>query len=356
MVINDVLSEPRLNEIFQENNGNLVKNNKLVNSVITNNFCFVISSTNTYQILPDRMLDYFTIQNIVDCTTLHQEEELTRTLKKIINNTSRFRNLISLLQEATNMSEYDFYTEIESSILQEINGMKVIYLLKLNWSNSRIQISEGKIISLNLSSCKIKILLENFKEFFELQRLNLDNNLLPSLPESIGSLKKLRELSLCDNQLSSLPESIGSLQNLQDLYLYDNQLSSLPESIGSLKKLRELSLCDNQLSSLPESIGSLKKLRELYLWNNQLSSLPESITSLKKLRELHLWKNQLSSLPESIGSLKKLRELDLENNQLSSLPESIGSLHNLRELRLDRKLLSSLSKSMKATMKKLRKN
>ena len=371
-ILENVLSEAKLEENLNSvvNNGNSTTHKELVTSIITNNVGFVIRSSTNYQILPDRMLDYFIVKNILDCIMLKKQEELKQILKIVISNTRKFANLVSLLHETMKkLPKCDFYSKVELKPVEKINGMNVIQQLGLKWNDQNVQTIDGKIISLNLSWARIKFLPKNFGELSELQELDLSGNKFSSLPGSIGSLKNLRELRLYNTQLSSLPESLSSLKNLRELYLLCNKLSSLPESIGSLKKLqglylkenqlsslpeslssfqelRVLSLADNALSSLPESLDSLQELRVLDLDYNALSSLPENISLLHNLRELYLSGNKLPSLPESIGFLQELKSLSLNNNQLFSLPKSISSLKNLRELHLDNNQLSSLPESI----------
>ena len=336
-----------------------VKNNKhksLMKSIVKNNAGFVITSTNDYQIFPNRMRDFFITKSITSFLNNKNKSKLRFILNEIVNNTFRFRNLIALLPEIyfrlSNQNANEYNKQIRE-ITENIDGYKVLKELGLSWDSLEVQSENGKFTSLSLAFSKIISLPKDIGSFHNLRVLDLDGNQLSSLPESISSLKNLQWLNLGRNQLSSLPECLSSLKNLRKLNLSWNQLSSLPESISSLKNLRELNLSWNQLSSLPESLVLLKNIRQLYLHENKLSSLPESISSLQELRELSLGNNQLSSLPESLASLKNLQKLDLHDNKLSSLPESITSLHNLRELWLSQNQLSSLPESL-ALLKNIR--
>ncbi len=114
------------------------------------------------------------------------------------------------------------------------------------------------------STCKILFLNNNrffdialdvqstpkpFKDFEQLQTLDLTFNKLENLPKDIfAGLAQLRELLLSVNQLNNLPEHLfKGLAQLQDIDLTHNVLSNLPEHLfDGLAELRALSLDRNQ--------------------------------------------------------------------------------------------------------------
>jgi Leucine-rich repeat (LRR) protein len=190
----------------------------------------------------------------------------------------------------------------------------MLILKKMKFELNDLIITTKYIINTHMS---VKILNGTYDT--ELQKLNLEFNLLESLPDSIGNLINLQNLTSKYGQLQSLPDSIGNLINLGILDLGYNQLSSLPDSIGNLINLQELLLFNNKFSSLPDSIGNLINLQRLDLDNNKFSSLPDSIGNLFNLQILKLPNNNFSSLPTSILKIKQALIIDDAGYQINNL-------------------------------------
>ncbi len=178
------------------------------------------------------------------------------------------------------------------------------------------QMDQPKI--LDLTGKQISAFPESWGDWFTLDELVLDDNLLDSLPENIDRLNQLKTLSLYKNKLSRLPQSLWKLTGLRILNIADNLLSFLPEGLGDLVDLKMLDLGHNRLSALPESVGGLKSLAFLYLSNNHLDSLPASFEKLGALIYLNVTDNQMASFPESISRLGHLIELRLVQQPLHS--------------------------------------
>ena len=98
------------------------------------------------------------------------------------------------------------------------------------------------------------------------------------------SNNKLVGLNLNRCDLTNIPESIGELKDLTILVLSENELKKIPDSICELEKLEILNLNRNQIKILPRKIGNLNKLRYLFILNNPLDRLP---TSLRKFADLY---------------------------------------------------------------------
>lgn len=219
--------------------------------------------------------------------------------------------------------------------------------------------------NLDLKSCRIEGLPDEFCELVNLTNLELSQNELEVLPENFGNLSRLKRLDLRDNKFQSIPTPVYKLLGLNSLLLVNNQLEFIADEIGNLSRLGELDLSNNRLPSIPSFLCNLSNIEQLWLGHNQLESLPENFGDLSKLTSLGLnsnrfqsipnsiceflnlqWlmlsHNQLESLPEEIGNLSELEHLDVSFNGLRSLPASIGRLSKLRRLDLDNNQLESI--------------
>jgi Leucine-rich repeat (LRR) protein len=109
--------------------------------------------------------------------------------------------------------------------------------------------------------------------------LNLSGTHLMGLPPEVGGLGgwNMRRVDLCNNKIPSLPSSIHQLKRLTVLLMHNNKLLSLPQEIGRLMHLHTLGLANNFLTSIPSSIGRLRSLRHLDLEANRLESLPTEL-------------------------------------------------------------------------------
>jgi len=117
--------------------------------------------------------------------------------------------------------------------------------LALNSEQLEILLTKGiskKIVWLDLSGNRLRILPPEICHFTNLRLLNISSNRLTTLPAEIGQLTNLIWLNLSDNQLSILPAEIGQLTELVGLDLARNNLKFLPSEIGDLRKLTNLNL------------------------------------------------------------------------------------------------------------------
>ena len=78
-----------------------------------------------------------------------------------------------------------------------------------------------RIMLLDLSDNKIKVLSHMLANLKEITTLNLDRNRIQFLPSNIGQLKNLKNLHLSKNKLKLVPWSFGTLQ-LNKLDLSEN--------------------------------------------------------------------------------------------------------------------------------------
>ncbi|XP_060680023.1 leucine-rich repeat-containing protein 69 [Hemiscyllium ocellatum] len=180
----------------------------------------------------------------------------------------------------------------------------------------------GNAKQLDLSGKKLRRVPKAVGRLFELNRLQLKNNLISDLPAELQALNNLTELNLGNNSFEALPEVLKHLRQLRKLHLFDNKLEALsPNVLECLENLTFLNLNKNKLTTLPEEICRLAQLKYLTVNNNQLESIPSKLCLLQHLCELHLAHNKLKSLPHDIGYLTNLKKLSVPRNEIQVLPE-----------------------------------
>ena len=86
----------------------------------------------------------------------------------------------------------------------------------------------------------------------------------------------LTVLDLGAKGLLKVPDAVTELSEIEKLELDRNMLIELPTSISKLKNLTVLTLNDqcSDLTELPAEIGDLRELRELWVSHNKLVGLP----------------------------------------------------------------------------------
>jgi len=198
--------------------------------------------------------------------------------------------------------------------------------------------NEGKLSSLDLSTCKITTLAP-IKAFTHLKVLNLSSNTLENISE-INSFSLLEKLNLSSNKLSSV-DSLSKLENLKELKLSSNTIYDF-KSLKGLAKLELLDISTNgyiNLESIPvfEELSYLdisgdiikdytplakqKSLQTLIInaaGNRNISTIP----SLTELIVLSINSNSINPddvvLMQKLSSCSKLIELDISKNNLTS--------------------------------------
>ena len=223
--------------------------------------------------------------------------------------------------------EYEALIELESSLAVK---------------RDHVDVRNGHIVKLSVSSRKLDELPEILTQFEYLEELNVAGNLFNAFPNWICGFNNLKILRFGD-KLGTLPDAFGDLKSLEVLDGRNNELRRLPDSFGSLATLKKVDLRNNNLEGRPDSIGSLNNLEELDLKSNNIKVLPESVGKLKSLKILDLQSNNIGYLLESIGSLKSLETLDLGNNNIKTIPKSLGKLESLKTLILSNNNLDGKS-------------
>ncbi|XP_035676486.1 uncharacterized protein LOC118415777 [Branchiostoma floridae] len=193
-------------------------------------------------------------------------------------------------------------------------------------------------VHLNLANNYIKNISDtDFANLENLQRLDLQNNLISNQGISKGALKGLdnvRILHLSDNKLSEIPLQLSRLAySLRMLDLSGNTIQALePGTFKSFRTLRDLVLSDVGLNTIKRNaFDGLKKLLRLSLAYNNLTTIPEELGRLPNLAELYVRGNSIRTLQQtSLRGLTGLEFLDLSDLGLRVLEP--GAFENLAVL------------------------
>ena len=206
----------------------------------------------------------------------------------------------------------------------------------------------AKLKELDLGGCDLKTLPDEFANLQSLEKLVLSsfdlthNNEFQEFPKALCGLKNLKELDLSSCDLKSLPDEFANLQNLERLDLglsifytsFPNRFQEFPKSINilaRLKNLKTLSLMSCGLNSLPNEFANLQSLESLDLSQNEFQEFPKALCELKNLKGLVLSWCGLKSLPDEFANLQSLEKLNLARNKFQEFPEIINKLKNLKE-------------------------
>lgn len=90
------------------------------------------------------------------------------------------------------------------------------------------------------------------------------------IPREIGGCAALEIMDLSSCQLTNLPDDFTQLTRLMEVNLASNRLVQLPQALGRLTRLVRLDLSDNQLTDLPVSMGYLTSLQTLMIQGNPI--------------------------------------------------------------------------------------
>lgn len=175
---------------------------------------------------------------------------------------------------------------------------------------------EGSYIrEVDLSFNKLTNLQVNMLDSPDLEKIHLSHNDIQSIaPKAFGP--GLISLDLSYNSLDTLPaESFINSNSLTALILHHNKLKQLGKLPG-LDALEVLDICHNQINELPEDIfENTPNVKHLYLNNNQLKRISSNALSRIDLRTIHLHNNHLTGIDHVLGQgLKRLSEMSIGGN------------------------------------------
>jgi Leucine-rich repeat (LRR) protein len=128
---------------------------------------------------------------------------------------------------------------------------------------------------------------------------------------------RVLRLNLSRNKLRIVPPELAQLTDLKELILDRTKIATLPFALEKLERLEHFSANGNEISEFPEVILSWRNLEYLSLGNNIIDSIPLDIDLLGELRTLNLWSNLIAFFPASLGDLSQLISIDLTTNDMT---------------------------------------
>ncbi len=179
-----------------------------------------------------------------------------------------------------------------------------------------------RIIALSLADNNLQDLPNSLLLLSNLERLNLDQNLIAHSANALKmvfALPSLKQLSLAANAITQFP-NITTKTKIEGLDLSDNNLQppAEPIQLGSLRKtLKSLFLGGNNIHTLPQEILELENLKMLDLGDNYLSEQElEKLERLQNIETLYMQLDHLHHIPNILFMLPRLIDLDLSYNIL----------------------------------------
>jgi hypothetical protein len=151
---------------------------------------------------------------------------------------------------------YNKYGEGLQYLVSELPEMELKDLLIGHLEGTTFKLTRKKIT---------KIPPHIFKDYIDLEVLDLTHNQIKTLPAGIGKLAALKSIDLSYNKLTKVNKSIGKLLQLEELRLNHNNIKELPSEIGGLVQLRILELERINDIGFPSLIAALPNLEELVL-------------------------------------------------------------------------------------------
>jgi len=137
--------------------------------------------------------------------------------------------------------------------------------------------------------------------FPHVSELSLSSLLLTAIPDGfLTCFPKLVTLELSSNRLKRLPAGLSELSDLRILDLSDNRIvlnRTQADALGLCSQLRYLNLSNNSLHT-GFSVSRMPHLMELRLRETGLASLPAGLLNCSDLYLLDAENNRLSALPD----------------------------------------------------------
>ena len=269
------------------------------------------------------------------------------------NNISDFSNIITLLKNFENISDFIFYSNpynkefeclIEKPTKLSITPEEKENIIKMYNENIKNKNKTELVININEDNTKINSTNKNFDYIYDCFSFN-DN--YHSFSDNIYFREKIhkesayRTVILSKKKLFCIPTIEGG-RATQVLYINLNKISKIT-NLDQFTELFELYIQNNKIrkiENLPESIKKLdisnneftdltgiensKNLEWFNFENNNIKSIAK-IIKLFNIREIYCAGNYINNPKEcwQLGKLKKLEILDLTGNEVCRLVKDL---------------------------------
>jgi Leucine-rich repeat (LRR) protein len=156
-----------------------------------------------------------------------------------------------------------------------------------------------------------------FKNYPCIKQLDISSNEFTTIPTAISDLKDLQSLSLEKNRITSAKNLNIDYREFQDLELINlsNNLIDTLDFIPITNTFFDLDVSNNKIKHVSFINSSNRFLNSLNLFNNQLKTFPYDYYRLRNLTKLNIGSNEISGKVVLQG-LEELEILDISNQML----------------------------------------
>ncbi|KAD4585360.1 hypothetical protein E3N88_22961 [Mikania micrantha] len=243
---------------------------------------------------------------------------------------------LSLLEEI-DLSQNMLSGEVPIGLLMNLSYLRMLVLSNNNLHGEVLsrKFNLGYLSSLQLDNNHFTGKIENMSAFYDLEVLDISNNLFTGLihddVNNISNLPtSLKFLDLSQNNFSGPIPLFLNFQNARHIHLGFNKFTgSIPKSYSNLIKVSTLDIgldlsCNKLTGNIPEELGLLAQIHALNLSHNRLTGpIPVKFSNLANIESLDLSFNGLTGkVPSELIKLNSLEVFNVSFNKLSgSLPE-----------------------------------
>ncbi|KAL8252227.1 hypothetical protein R6Q59_035920 [Mikania micrantha] len=222
---------------------------------------------------------------------------------------------LSLLEEI-DLSQNMLSGEVPIGLLMNLSYLRMLVLSNNNLHGEVLsrKFNLGYLSSLQLDNNHFTGKIENMSAFYDLEVLDISNNLFTGLihddVNNISNLPtSLKFLDLSQNNFSGPIPLFLNFQNARHIHLGFNKFTgSIPKSYSNLIKVSTLDIGNNYLSGrIPNFLGELSNLRVLLLGKNNFDgSIPRKLCNLTNANMIDLSSNLLSgSIPRCLQNIAR---------------------------------------------------
>lgn len=153
------------------------------------------------------------------------------------------------------------WVETFQSHFWDCNGFEFDYIDEMpKWHMKHAE----QIVSLNIASCNLNNLPEEWAMFSKLRELNAQFNNIKYISRSIKDAPRLEKILLCSNNISYIPTNLYEMK-LKCLSLDYNPLQVLPAKMLMMESLENLGLGNTNIDQIPDWLlqprkGKMKSL------------------------------------------------------------------------------------------------
>ncbi|CAD5111766.1 DgyrCDS1045 [Dimorphilus gyrociliatus] len=211
--------------------------------------------------------------------------------------------------------------------------------------------------NLLLKNCSISEISDlMFKDFPQLERVDLQFNMLNNIPTSIRFLQNLYYLDLSNNRITKISNnSFHNNAHLEHLSIESNVIEVMETySLVPLINLKILSISNTKESISLPILPQNTRMTDLQVVGCELTFIPHDLCQkLPSLEKIRLHHNKIINI-SFVGKCTNLTTLDATRNRIKILDEkSFVNLTELLDLVLRRNLIETIDKKIFSNLRNL---